>query len=70
MTTRRIRPRLNDAVVDSGGRIKEPWQTYLDNLPNKSAKVDNLVVTPTVGQISTAFNDLLAKLKAAGMMED
>ena len=70
MTTRRITPRVQDAVVEPNGRIREPWRTYLDKLPDKAAKVENLAASPTVGTISTQFNDLLAKLKAAGLMEE
>ena len=67
---KRIMPVASSKVLNSAGALDKPWHAYLEGLPDKARLVDDLGATPTVGQISTAFNDLLAKLKAAGLMED
>ncbi len=42
---------------------------YLDQLGTKASAVSNLAASPTNAEIATAFNSLLASLRAAGKMD-
>jgi hypothetical protein len=53
--------------VNSGGQIEKPWRDYIEQVPVPT--IASLGPTPTNAELSTAFNDLIAKLKKAGLME-
>lgn len=65
----KLMPNQSASLVNNQGQLVEPWRTYLDKQPGKADLVSDLPATPTTTQISTAFNALLAGLKAAGLME-
>lgn len=53
--------------ADAAGLSKE-LQKYLDKIGRPLDAIDDLPATPTTTQIATAFNALLALLRADGKM--
>lgn len=67
-----VLPHASTPVLD-GNRFTQPWSAFFDALTRKvNGKADfvaDLAASPTVEQISTAFNGLLDALQDAEMQE-
>jgi hypothetical protein len=73
MSVKRVRMPTGPAV-NGDGRLSQAFHTYLAVLEDvsgrTSAEIEDLPASPTVEQIATAFNALLAAMKAAKQMQD
>ena len=61
-------PAATAPVLDNTGRFTPPWFNFLAS--RQAALQADLGASPTVEQISTAFNALIDALIAAGLMKE
>jgi len=69
MTARNPIPSARQPFLAPDGLVTPPWYRYLAGLGERAAFVADLGASPTVEQISTAFNALLDGLQASGQQE-
>ena len=74
MTVKRFKmPDVGTSILNALGEFEAPWHRYLGGVETLSSRVaanqTDIDASPTNEQLATAHNALLAKLKAAKLME-
>jgi hypothetical protein len=62
-------PFAREPFLTAEGLVSPSWYRYLANLGQRAPFVADLAASPTVEQISTAFNALLDGLQTSGQQE-